>query len=111
MESMAAFRNDVRLLAGQAKAKAKGLETDWALVLFFCILLVGDDGERGDVHDRVRMGGRTVAGGGCGSGGAINGAQRGNSCAGAVEDGRKRKSLRRRSRGLARLGVGRRKGS
>jgi hypothetical protein len=109
MKSMATLWDDMGLLAREPKAKTEGFETDGALFLVLWILLVCNYGHRGDVHDRIRMGGGPVAVVGCGGRSRIDRAQgRGAS---AAEDGGEGEAVAgRRGRSSARRGVRRGKG-
>jgi hypothetical protein len=108
MKSMATLWDDMGLLAREPKAKTEGFKADWALFLVLWILLVCNYGHRGDVHDRIRMGGGPVAVVGCGGRSRIDRAQgRGAS---AAEDGGEGETVVGRGRSSARRGVRRGKG-
>lgn len=55
MQSMAAFRDYVRLFAWKPKTKAEGLEAHRAILLVLCCVVAGYYGERCDMHGGVRV--------------------------------------------------------
>jgi hypothetical protein len=77
MKGMTALGDDMGLLTGQSEAEAEGFETDGAVSLFVLLGVVGDDGERSDVHGRVWVGSYRVGDGAAGVGSPGGGGGRG----------------------------------